>query len=118
MQDVIQKRPNAKTTILKLQKQLTTFLSQKKAVDDAIKEKSKKRPIGVGTNGPEKKNKKNIPSGKKVSFDDDIVEVYDDKGRKVYSGMLDDCPYKYENYKWNESDKNYDLPKGYKMVGK
>lgn len=32
--------------------------------------------------------------------------------------MLDYCPYKDEDYRWNDKDKNYDLPNGYKMVGK
>lgn len=62
-------------------------------------------------------SKKKVPSGKKVSFDDDIVAVYDDKGKKVYQGMLDYSPYRLDDSKWNEKDKNYDLPKGYKMVG-
>lgn len=62
--------------------------------------------------------KKKVPSGKKVSYDDDIVAVYDDKGKKVYEGMLDYSPYQLDDSKWNENDKNYDLPKGYKMVGK
>jgi hypothetical protein len=62
--------------------------------------------------------KAKVPSGHHIQYDDDLVEVYDDKGKKVYSGLLDYCDYKYENYKWNETDKNYDLPHGYKMVGK
>ena len=44
--------------------------------------------------------------------------MYNDKGKEVYHGILDYCPYKDENYKWNEADQNYDLPQGYKMVGK
>ena len=63
------------------------------------------------------KNSK-VPGGKRVNYEDDFVEVYDDKGKKVYSGILDDTPYKDEDYRWNEKDKNYDLPHGYKMVGK
>ena len=63
------------------------------------------------------KNSK-VPGGKRVNYDDDLVEVYDDRGKKVYSGILDDTPYKDEDYRWNEKDKNYDLPHGYKMVGK
>lgn len=59
-----------------------------------------------------------VPSGKKISYDDDIVAVYDDKGKKVYEGMLDYSPYQLDDSKWNATDKNYDLPKGYKMVGK
>lgn len=59
-----------------------------------------------------------VPSGKKISYDDDIVAVYDNKGKKVYEGMLDYSPYQLDDSKWNATDKNYDLPKGYKMVGK
>ncbi|GLL55800.1 hypothetical protein KUBF_34630 [Bacteroides finegoldii] len=59
-----------------------------------------------------------VPSGKKISYEDDIVAVYDNKGKKVYEGMLDYSPYQLDDSKWNATDKNYDLPKGYKMVGK
>ena len=62
-----------------------------------------------------------VPKGKRINYDDDIVEVYDNKGKKVYSGTLDYCPYKDDlddNGKWNDKDGNYDLPQGYKMVGK
>lgn len=59
-----------------------------------------------------------VPSGKKISYDDDIVAVYDNKGKKVYEGILDYSPYQLDDRKWNATDKNYDLPKGYKMVGK
>lgn len=59
-----------------------------------------------------------VPSGHRIHYEDDLVEVYDDKGKKVYSGLFDYCDYKDENYKWNETDKNYDLPHGYKLVGK
>lgn len=61
---------------------------------------------------------KKVPGGKRINYDDDIVEVYDNKGKKVYAGILDDTPYKDEDYRWNDKDKNYDLPHGYKMVGK
>lgn len=59
-----------------------------------------------------------VPSGKKISYEDDIVAVYDNKGKKVYEGILDNSPYQLDDSKWNATDKNYDLPKGYKMVGK
>lgn len=59
-----------------------------------------------------------VPSGHRVYYEDDLVEVYDDKGKKVYSGLYDYCDYKEERSTWNEKDKNYDLPHGYKMVGK
>ena len=56
-----------------------------------------------------------VPSGKKISYDDDIVAVYDNKGKKVYEGILDYSPYQLDDSKWNATDKNYDLPKGYKI---
>jgi len=62
-----------------------------------------------------------IPKGNKVEFEDDIVSVYDAKGKKVYHGILDYCPFKddFDDYgKWNEKNKNYDLPSGYVLVGK
>ena len=59
-----------------------------------------------------------VPGGHRIHYEDDLVEVYNDKGKEVYHGILDYCPYKDENYKWNEADQNYDLPQGYKMVGK
>lgn len=89
---------------------------------DTAATKKKLRPIGTGTLGPERRRKSTktskVPKGNRISAEDDIVEVYDDKGKKVYSGILDYCPYKDDNFKWNEKDGNYDLPKGYKMVGK
>ena len=70
------------------------------------------------TSAKKEVTKKKVPSGKRINYDDDIVAVYDDKGKKVYEGMLDYSPYQLDDSKWNEKDKNYDLPKGYKMVGK
>lgn len=83
--------------------------------DDKKESSSKKTTISKETSTAKKAK---VPSGKKVSYDDDIVAVYDDKGKKVYEGMLDYSPYQLDDSKWNEKDKNYDLPKGYKMVGK
>lgn len=87
------------------------------------KQQKKLRPVGTGTNGPERRRKETkstpkIPKGKRISTDDDLVEVYDNNGKKIYSGIFDDCPYKYYGIKWNQKDGNYDLPSGYKMVGK
>lgn len=56
------------------------------------------------------------PAGKKIRFEDDFVEVYNAEGKLVESGILDESEYKYEDYRWNEKDQNYDLPYGYKMV--
>ena len=93
-------------------------VSDFKTVSD-FKKKFEETVIGLSGNVSNKKvTKKKVPSGKKVSYDDDIVAVYDDKGKKVYEGMLDYSPYQLDDSKWNEKDKNYDLPKGYKMVGK
>lgn len=58
-----------------------------------------------------------VQKGFRIDYEDDEVEVYDNTGKIVYSGMLDYTDYKYENAKWNDKDKNYDLPNGYKMVG-
>lgn len=58
-----------------------------------------------------------IPKSKRINYDDDLVRVYDDKKQMVYQGILDDCPYKYEDYKWSEKDHCYLLPHGYKMIG-
>ena len=58
-----------------------------------------------------------VPSGNRVMYEDDLVEVYDAKGNLEYSGMLDYTDYKNDTARWNDKDKNYDLPNGYKMVG-
>jgi hypothetical protein len=93
-------------------------VSDFKTVSD-FKKKFEETVLGLSGNVSNKKaTKKKVTSGKKVSYDDDIVAVYDDKGKKVYEGMLDYSPYQLDDSKWNEKDKNYDLPKGYKMVGK
>lgn len=68
---------------------------------------------------PSKQEKKaKVPSGYRIYYEDDLVEVYDDKGKKVYSGLYDYCDYKDEVHQWNRADQNYDLPHGYKLVGK
>ena len=61
--------------------------------------------------------KVNIPRGKRVRYEDDLVRVYNDKGEVDYEGLLDYCPYKYDGYTWNEKDGCYDLPHGYRMIG-
>lgn len=89
----------------------------------ATKNSDSKRQASAGkkdTNDAAKKKEKKakVPSGHRIYYEDDLVEVYDDKGKKVYSGLFDYCDYKDEDYKWNSTDKNYDLPHGYKLVGK
>lgn len=66
--------------------------------------------------------KKNIiPKGNRVEFEDDIVSVYNGaNGKIVYHGILDYCPFKddFDDFgKWNDKNKNYDLPSGYVLVG-
>lgn len=89
-----------------------SFAREKEKREKLAKELDKKKQSSKS----EKKAK--VPSGHRIQYEDDLVEVYDDKGKKVYSGLFDYCDYKDENYKWNETDKNYDLPHGYKLVGK
>lgn len=101
-----------------LEEAKSLFLSTvKKKIGSSSNVNDKKKSSSNDTSKKEAPKKK-VPSGKKVSYDDDIVAVYDDKGKKVYEGMLDYSPYQLDDSKWNEKDKNYDLPKGYKMVGK
>lgn len=109
LKELKENRPGAKKAIQKLESDLVKFSSQEKGFVDALKD---------AKSGSTLANKKQVPSGKKINFDDDVVEVYDASGHKVYSGILDNTSYKDEDYKWNDKDKNYDLPHGYKMVGK
>lgn len=94
----------------------------KKWIKAKIDENSKRIEVkkAADENGAKENvvKKAKVPQGHRISYEDDIVEVYDNKGKKVYRGMLDYCSYKHDDYKWNEADKNYDLPHGYKMVGK
>lgn len=63
-----------------------------------------------------------IPKGKELNYDDDIVSIYDDKGKKVSEGMWDYSPYNnddtYDTMKWDDTAKNYKLAHGYRMVVK
>lgn len=63
-----------------------------------------------------------IPKGKKLNYDDDIVTVYDEKGKNVSEGMWDYSPYNndetYDTMKWDDTAKNYKLANGYRMVVK
>ena len=63
-----------------------------------------------------------IPKGKKLNYDDDIVTVYDEKGKKVSEGMWDYSPYNndetYESMKWDDTEKNYKIAHGYRLVVK
>lgn len=61
-----------------------------------------------------------IPKGKKLNYDDDIVAIYDDKGKKVSEGMWDYSPYNndetYDSMKWDDTAKNYKIARGYRLV--
>ena len=60
-----------------------------------------------------------VPAGREYEFEDDYVELYNDKGELMYKGIFDYCPDKdyIDDYgKWNPKDKNYDLPNNWKMV--
>lgn len=63
-----------------------------------------------------------VPKGRRLNYDDDIVTVYDEKGKKVSEGMWDYSPYNndetYETMKWDDTAKNYKLAHGYRMVVK
>lgn len=62
---------------------------------------------------------KKVPSGCVILCEDDIVQVYDEKGNMVFNDSLDYCPYKddfIEHGQWNGEDRNYDLSNGYKLV--
>lgn len=52
---------------------------------------------------------------KRIEYEDDIVVVTDQDGNEVYKGEFDYCPYKYDDYHWNERECCYDLPHGYKI---
>lgn len=45
---------------------------------------------------------------KRINYDDDFVIVYH-KGVQIYSGLEDDEPMKYENWVWNEKNKQYEF---------
>lgn len=61
-----------------------------------------------------------VPKGKNLNYDDDIVAVYNEKGKKVSEGMWDYSPYRtdetYDTMKWDDTAKNYKLPNGYRLV--
>lgn len=37
----------------------------------------------------------------RAEYDDDVVAVYDNAGNLEYEGLLDYCPFKYENWSYN-----------------
>lgn len=61
---------------------------------------------------------KGVPAGQKLRYEDDLVTVYDDKGKVAYRGIHDYSPYKYDDWTWDDQAKNYKLPNGYRFVVK
>ena len=63
-----------------------------------------------------------IPKGKRLGYDDDIVSVYDEKGKKVSEEMWDYSPYNndetYDSMKWDDKAGNYTIAHGYRLVVK
>lgn len=58
----------------------------------------------------------NIPQGKHINFDDDLVVVYNENNEICYQGEFDYCPYNDEDYSWDDDNEYYNLPNNYKMV--
>lgn len=52
---------------------------------------------------------------KRIDFDDDLVIVYDENGKKIYKGIEDEEPMKDEHWKWDNTEKVYKLD-GYTKV--
>lgn len=46
-----------------------------------------------------------------ISFDDDIVIVFDENGEVIYKGMEDYEPMKNEDWIWDRKSKSYKLDK-------
>ena len=57
-----------------------------------------------------------IPHGKRIDYEDDLIVVYNDKGKVVEKTIVDYSAYKDEPQRWNEAGGYYELPHGYKMV--
>ena len=57
----------------------------------------------------------------RIDFDDDIVAVYTPDGKLEYKGILDDCPYKDDDMKYDKSTMTYRVegPRGdYRIIAK
>ena len=57
----------------------------------------------------------------RIDFDDDIVAVYTPDGKLEYKGILDECPYKDDDMKYDKSTMTYrvDGPRGdYRIIAK
>ena len=52
-------------------------------------------------------NESTIKGTGRVDFDDDVVAVYDPKGKLEYKGLFDDCPYKDEPMQYDRKNMVY-----------
>lgn len=52
-------------------------------------------------------NESTIKGAGRVDFDDDLVAVYDTKGKLEYKGLFDDCPYKDEPMQYDRKNMVY-----------
>lgn len=80
------------------------------------------RAHGRATNPALNRRTAKIPKGKELNYDDDIVTVYDENGKKVSEEMWDYSPFRndetYDSMKWDDTAKNYKLANGYRLVVK
>ena len=66
-------------------------------------------------------NESRITGTGRIDFDDDIVAVYTPDGKLEYKGILDDCPYKDDDMKYDKSTMTYRVegPRGdYRIIAK
>lgn len=66
-------------------------------------------------------NEARITGAGRIDFDDDIVAVYTPDGKLEYKGILDECPYKDDDMKYDKSTMTYrvDGPRGdYRIIAK
>lgn len=66
-------------------------------------------------------NESIITGAGRIDFDDDIVAVYTPDGKLEYKGILDECPYKDDDMKYDKSTMSYRVegPRGdYRIIAK
>ena len=66
-------------------------------------------------------NEARITGAGRIDFDDDIVAVYTPDGKLEYKGILDECPYKDDDMKYDKSTMSYRVegPRGdYRIIAK
>ena len=69
----------------------------------------------------EQVNESRITGTGRIDFDDDIVAVYTPDGKLEYKGILDECPYKDDDMKYDKSTMTYRVegPRGdYRIIAK